>query len=244
MTDYDGKVCLVTGGSRGIGRAICQEFARCGYHVIINYKSNEDAANETLRLIQEAGGRGETVRFDVSRSEECEKALEEVFSRFTTIDALVNNAGITADNLFLMMPERDWDTVMDTTLKGFYNVTKVVLKKMLRKKSGSVVSISSVAALTGNKGQANYAAAKAGLIAASKSIAAEIAKKGIRLNVIAPGLIETEMIKDAPIDMIKSIIPMGRIGMPEEVARVARFLCSDDASYITGQVLSVNGGMF
>jgi len=141
------------------------------------------------------------------------------------------------------MPEADWDRVIATTLKGFYNMTKPVLKKMLRQKKGSVVSIASVAGITGNKGQANYSAAKAGLIGASRSIASEIAKKGIRVNVVAPGLIETDMIRDAPVEMIKNIIPMGRIGKPEEVAKVVRFLCSDDASYITGQVISVNGGM-
>ena len=142
------------------------------------------------------------------------------------------------------MPDEDWNRVIDTTLKGFYNVTKPVLKKMLRNKRGSVVSISSVAGLVANRGQANYSAAKAGLIAASRSIAAEVARIGVRMNVVAPGLIETEMIKDAPIERIKDVIPMARIGKPEEVAKVVRFLCSDDASYITGQVISVNGGMF
>ena len=169
--------------------------------------------------------------------------MEDIVKRFPVIDALINNAGVTADNLFLMMPEAEWDSVIGTTLKGFYNMTKPVLKRMLRQKKGSIVSISSVAGLIGNKGQANYAAAKAGLIGASRSIASEVAKKGIRINVVAPGLIETDMIKDAPVEMITNIIPMGRIGKPEEVAAVVRFLCSDDASYITGQVISVNGGM-
>ncbi len=194
-------------------------------------------------MIRSAGGDGEVMKFDVADSAEADKALNDIVSRFPVIDILVNNAGITADNLFLMMPESDWDKVIATTLKGFYNMTKPVLKKMLRQKKGSVVSIASVAGLIGNKGQANYSAAKAGLIGASRSIASEIAKKGIRVNVVAPGLIETDMIKDAPVEMIKNIIPMGRIGKPEEVAKVVRFLCSEDASYITGQVISVNGGM-
>jgi 3-oxoacyl-[acyl-carrier protein] reductase len=238
------KLAIVTGASRGIGRAIAIELARDGYYVIINYKSNDQAAAETLSLVTGLGGEGETMKFDIAESAVVEKAMEGIAARFSSIDALINNAGVTADNLFLMMPESEWDLVIDTTLKGFYNMTKPVLKKMLRRKKGSVVSIASVAGLIGNKGQANYSAAKAGLIGASRAVAAEVAKKGIRINVVAPGLIETDMIKGAPVDMIKSIIPMGRIGTPEEVAKVVRFLCSDDASYITGQVISVNGGMF
>lgn len=243
MSDGQGKrVAIVTGGSRGIGRAIALELAADGYYVVATYRSNDAAAEETLAQIR-ARGDGEIVKFDVADTAQAEKAVADMMQRFETIDVLVNNAGITADNLFLMMPEAEWDAVIDTTLKGFFNMTKPVLKKMLRRKKGSVVSIASVAGLIGNKGQANYSAAKAGLIGASRSIAAEIAKKGIRVNVVAPGLIETDMIRDAPIEFIKNVIPMGRIGKPEEVAKVVRFLCSDDASYITGQVISVNGGM-
>lgn len=244
MTGQSAKrVAIVTGGSRGIGRAIANALARDGYYIIINYKSNDQAAAETLSHIKDVGGDGEIVKFDVSDTAESEKAMNDIAAHFPIIDVLVNNAGITADNLFLLMSENEWDTVIDTTLKGFYNMTKPVLKKMLRQKRGSVVSIASVAGLIANKGQANYSAAKAGLIGASRSIAAEVAKKGIRINVVAPGLIETEMIKNAPIEFIKNVIPMGRIGKPEEVAAVVRFLCSDEASYITGQVISVNGGM-
>lgn len=244
MSDGQGKrVAIVTGGSRGIGRAIALELAADGYYVVATYRSNDAAAEETIAQIRARGGDGEIVKFDVADTAQAEKAVADMMQRFETIDALVNNAGITADNLFLMMPEAEWDAVIDTTLKGFFNMTKPVLKKMLRRKKGSVVSIASVAGLIGNKGQANYSAAKAGLIGASRSIAAEIAKKGIRVNVVAPGLIETDMIRDAPIEFIKNVIPMGRIGKPEEVAKVVRFLCSDDASYITGQVISVNGGM-
>ncbi len=237
------KVAIVTGGSRGIGRAIALEMARAGYHVIINYRSNDAAAAEVLGSVQGAGGTGEIVKFDVSDPAQAAPAMEEILARHPVIDALVNNAGITADNLFLLMSEQEWDSVIATTLKGFYNITRPVLKKMLRQKRGSVVSIASVAGLVGNKGQANYSAAKAGLIGASRSIASELAKKNVRVNVVAPGLIETDMIKEAPVEMIKNIIPMGRIGKPEEVAKVVRFLCSDDASYITGQVIGVNGGM-
>ena len=240
----DQKVAIVTGGARGIGRAIAVELAGAGYYIILNYKSNDQAAEETLEMIRKAGSDGEKARFDVSDATAAEACLQDILSRFKNIEILVNNAGITADGLFIMMPDEDWNRVIDTTLKGFYNVTKPVLKKMLRNKRGSVVSISSVAGLVANRGQANYSAAKAGLIAASRSIAAEVARIGVRMNVVAPGLIETEMIKDAPIDLIKDVIPMARIGKPEEVAKVVRFLCSDDASYITGQVISVNGGMF
>ena len=238
------QIAIVTGGSRGIGRAIAVELAAHGYQMVITYKTNDEAAAETLRLIREAGGSGEAVKFDVGNAAEAEGAMNDLLGRLERIDVLVNNAGVTADGLFLMMPRRDWNAVIDTTLHGFYNMTKPVLRKMLRRKSGSIVSLSSVSALVGNRGQANYAAAKAGLIAASRVLSSEVARLGIRVNVVAPGPVDTDMIRDAPLENIKQMIPMGRIGRPEEVAKVVRFLCSDDASYITGQVISVNGGMF
>jgi 3-oxoacyl-[acyl-carrier protein] reductase len=238
------KIAVVTGGSRGIGRAIAVELAANGYQIVITYKTNDEAAAETLRLIREAGGSGEAVKFDVGNAAEAEGAINDLLGRLERIDVLVNNAGVTADGLFLMMPRRDWNAVIDTTLHGFFNITKPVLRMMLRRKSGSIVSLSSVSALVCNRGQANYAAAKAGLIAASRVLSSEVARLGIRVNVVAPGPVDTEMIRDAPLENIKQMIPMGRIGRPEEVAKVVRFLCSDDASYITGQVISVNGGMF
>ena len=237
------QIALVTGGSRGIGRAICLELAKSGAHVVVNFRSNKKAAEETLELIQQAGGTGETVCFDVSNQEETERSIESLLTSHGAIDVLVNNAGETADNLFAFMSSEEWMKVLNTSLQGFYNVTKPVLMKMVNKKQGAIVTISSVSARLGQRGQTNYSAAKAGLEGACRSLASEVARLGIRVNVVAPGLIETEMIQNIPKEVIKQIIPMGRVGLPEEIARVVRFLCSDDASYITGQVISVNGGM-
>ncbi len=243
MPTLSKQIALVTGGSRGIGRAICLDLAKNGCHVIINFRSNTKAAEETLGLIHQAGGMGEIIRFDVASREETERNIETLLTRHDAIDILVNNAGETADGLFVLMPPEEWVKVLNTSLQGFYNVTKPVLMKMVNRKHGSIVAISSVSARLGHRGQTNYSAAKAGLEGACRSLASEVARLGIRVNVVAPGLIETEMLQPVPRDMIKQIIPMGRVGLPEEVAKVVRFLCSEDASYITGQVISVNGGM-
>ena len=240
---HNSSTALVTGASKGIGRAISVELAKAGHRVIVNYRSDETGAAETLALVKQAGSDGRILGFDVADHKAAGAAVKKIIEQDGAVDILVNNAGVTADGLFLMMPRKDWDTVIETSLNGFYNVTRPVLEKMIRKKRGSIVSIASIAGLVGNRGQANYSAAKAGLIAASRSVASEVARLGIRINVVAPGLIDTEMIKDAPVANIKTMIPMGRIGKPEEIAKVVRFLCSDDASYVTGQVLSVNGGM-
>lgn len=237
-------VALVTGGSKGIGSAICVEMAESGYAVIINYLSDRQGAEETLDRVRRAGGDGMCLGFDVCSEEQTQQAMQTIFSQYAGVDALINNAGRIADELFVMMTPDKWRSVIDVTLQGFYNVTRPVLEKMVVAKKGAVVSIASVAGLMGNRGQANYAAAKAGLIGASRSVASEVARLGIRVNVVAPGLIQTEMIKEAPVQKIKSMIPMARLGTAREVAKVVRFLCSEDASYLTGQVISVNGGMF
>jgi 3-oxoacyl-[acyl-carrier protein] reductase len=240
----DIRVAIVTGASKGIGRAICVELAAWGCYVIVNYRSDKAGASQSLEMIKKAGGDGEIVQFDVSDHEKTRNAIENICVRFEAIDILVNNAGVAADELFIMMTQDEWNSVINTSLNGFYNVTRPVLENMIVRKKGSVVSISSAAGIMGNRGQANYAGAKAGLIGASRVVASEVARLGIRVNVVAPGLIDTGMIKDAPVANIKTLIPMARIGRAEEVAKVVRFLCSEDSSYITGQVISVNGGMF
>jgi 3-oxoacyl-[acyl-carrier protein] reductase len=237
------QVALVTGGGRGIGRAISLELAKSGFHMVVTFRSDLKAAEETVELIRQAGGQGEAVCFDVADKEETEKQIAALLTRHESIDILVNNAGETADSLFVLMSFEEWRRVLDISLLGFFNVTKPVLKRMISKRKGCIVTLSSVSARLGHRGQTNYSAAKAGLEGACRSLASEVARLGIRVNLVAPGLIETEMLRDFPREMIKQIIPMGRTGLPEEVAKVVRFLCSDDASYITGQVISVNGGM-
>lgn len=239
----EAATALVTGGSRGIGRAICVALAREAHRVLINYHKNRDAAEETLALVRAAGSDGWIEGFDVGDPDEATERMSEIVKRHPDIRILVNNAGVAKDGLMAMMCREDWDSVIRTSLDGFYNVTKPVLKRMIRNKAGSIVTISSVSGLMGNRGQVNYSAAKAGLIGASQALSKEVGRLGIRVNVVAPGLIRTDMIREAPVEIIKQLIPMARIGQPEEVAALVRFLCSDDASYITGQVISVNGGM-
>lgn len=240
------SVAIVTGSGRGIGRAIALELAVAGAKVVVNYAGRVDKAEETVRLIREAGGECLAVQADVSQTTEVDRLIKTTLDHFGKIDILVNNAGITRDSLLLRMKEADWDAVLATNLKGVFLCTKAVSKGMLKQRSGVIVNISSVVGLSGNAGQANYAAAKAGIIGFSKSIAKEFAARGIRVNAVAPGYISTDMTETLAEGMQAEVlraIPLGRLGKPEDVAKLVRFLVSPEASYITGQTLCVDGGM-
>lgn len=237
------KYALVTGGSRGIGRAICQKMAQEGYHVIINYTSNDAEAQKTLELI---GGKGELMRCDVSNSEQTRQALEQWQQQHDGeyIEVVVNNAGIRRDNVMALMPEDDWHRVLDITLSGFFNVTQPLLPAMQLHKFGRIINMASVSGLKGLPGQTNYSAAKGGIIAATKALAQEVARRGITVNAIAPGFIKTDMTEGLDEATLKKTIPANRFGTPEEVAHAVAFLASADAGYITGNVISINGGLY
>ena len=239
------KYALVTGGSRGIGRAVCVKLARMGYDILINYVSNASEAQKTLELVRQAGQGGELLMFDVSDRAQVVKALEawEQEHPDDYIEVLVNNAGIRRDNVLVLMSEEEWHGVLDVTLTGFYNVTQALLQSMLVHKYGRIVNLASVSGLKGQPGQTNYAAAKGGIIAATKALALEVARKNITVNAVAPGFIETDMTEGLDVASLKNTIPAQRFGKPEEVAELVGFLASREAGYITGEVVSINGGL-
>jgi 3-oxoacyl-[acyl-carrier protein] reductase len=240
------KCALVTGGSRGIGKAICLKLAGMGYHVLINYKSNHEEAEKTLALINEQGNAGELLQFDVSDKGQIIEALGGWVEAHpeVPIEILVNNAGIRDDSLMAWMADEQWDNVLKTNLDSFFYVTKLVLNGMITQKYGRIVNVVSLSGIKGLPGQTNYSAAKAGVIGATKALAQEIARQGITVNAVAPGFIRTDMTDGLDEKELKSIIPARRFGEPAEVAHVVAFLASPDAAYITGQVLSINGGLY
>lgn len=240
------KYALVTGGSRGIGAAIASQLAADGYHVIINYRSNSEAAKETLRAIEDAGGEGELLPFDVTEEHTVDEALEqwEECHPDAYISVLVNNAGVRSDNLMVFMETEQWNRVMGASLNGFFFVTRRLLKNMLTHCNGRIVNIASLSGLKGLPGQSNYSAAKAAMIGAMKALAQEVAPRKVTVNAVAPGFIHSDMTKDLNEAELKKTVPMNRFGEPQEVADLVSFLVSPKASYITGQTISINGGLY
>lgn len=243
----ENKIALVTGGSRGIGRAVCVRLASMGVTVGVNYVANPAAAETTLEQMQAIGGKGFTVRFDVADPEAVQQNIKEMIAVHGQIDILVNNAGITRDGLMARMSEDDWDSVLDTNLKGAFLCSKAVMRTMMKKRWGRIINVSSVVGFVGNGGQVNYAAAKAGLTGLTKSMARELAGRNITVNCVAPGYIVTDMTDGLTEDVqeaLKAQIPLGVLGTPEDVAAAVTFLASTDSNYVTGQTLHVNGGMY
>lgn len=240
------KYALVTGGSRGIGRAVSLKLARMGYRIIINYVANTTEAENTLALIREAGSEGEMLKFDVSDREQTQSALEGWMAAHPEeyIEVVVNNAGIRRDNLMVFMPAEDWSRVLNITLNGFYNVTQPLLQPMLVRKFGRIINMASLSGLKGLPGQTNYSASKGGIIAATKALAQEVARKNVTVNAVAPGFIKTDMVEGLDEAALKKQIPANRFGNPEEVAELVGFLASPAAGYITGEVININGGLY
>jgi 3-oxoacyl-[acyl-carrier protein] reductase len=240
------KYALVTGGSRGIGRAICVKLAELGYHILINYRSNTADAEETLGSIEGNNGSGEPLRFDVTNPEEVENVLGKWKDNHEGeyIEVLVNNAGYSKDQLMVWMEKEEWSGVIDTNLNAFFYVTKMLLQDMIVNKNGRIINIASLSGIKGLPGQTNYAAAKAGLIGATKALAQELGKKKVTVNAVAPGFILTDMTEQLDVKELKKLIPLNRFGKPEEVADLVQFLASEKAAYITGEVISINGGLY
>ena len=241
------KYALVTGGSRGLGRAICIDIACQGIPVIINYQSNSAAAQEVKEEIEKAGGHADLLPFNVGNLDEVTAAIDqwENAHEGDYIAYLVNNAGIRRDNMMFMMPDSDWHDVLNTSLNGFFYVTRPLLTKMMmRRHGGRIVNMASLSGIKGMAGQTNYSAAKAALIGATKALAQEVAPRNVTVNAVAPGFIDTDMTKDLPVEELKKVVPMNRFGKPEEVSALVTFLLSDHASYITGEVISINGGLY
>lgn len=239
------KIALVTGGSRGIGRAVCVKLASHGHHILINYRSNDAEANKTAELVKAAGGTAELLKFDVANKDAIQTVLANWIDNNKTkpIEILINNAGIRKDNLMLMMPDADWEEVLRTNLDSFFYITKLVLPSMMFKKFGRVVNVVSLSGVKGMAGQVNYSASKAAVIGATKALAQEVARRGVTVNCVAPGFIKTEMTEGISEEQFQQIIPMKRFGEADEVAEVVAFLASKGSSYITGEVINVNGGL-
>ncbi|MDD3013067.1 MAG: 3-oxoacyl-[acyl-carrier-protein] reductase [Candidatus Gastranaerophilales bacterium] len=240
--NQESKVAIVTGASRGIGKACAIELAKTGYTVIINYASNDDAANAVVKSITDNGGQAKAIKCDVSDSVSVKCMIDTVMNEFKRIDVLVNNAGITKDGLFIRMSDEDWLKVINTNLNSVFYVTKPVVKIMMKQRIGTIINISSICGVYGNAGQANYSSAKAGIIGFTKSLAKEIAARNITVNAIAPGFIETDMTSGLETEKIVANIPLGRLGKPEDIAQTVKFLVTS-GSYITGQVIGVDGGL-
>ncbi|MCR8851544.1 3-oxoacyl-[acyl-carrier-protein] reductase [Lysinibacillus fusiformis] len=246
MRKLEGKVVVVTGASRGIGRAIALKLADEGAKVVVNYSGSQAKAEEVVAMIQEGGGEAIAVQASVSQTEEVTALMDTAVKTFGSLDILVNNAGITRDNLLMRMKEDEWDDVLDTNLKGVFLCTKAVTRQMMKQRAGRIINISSIVGVAGNAGQANYVAAKAGVIGLTKTTAKELASRNILVNAIAPGFIETEMTDQLPEDIKQGMltqIPLAKLGQPEDIAKAVVFLASDDANYMTGQTLHIDGGM-
>jgi len=246
MRKLEGKVAVVTGASRGIGRAIALKLANEGAKVVVNYSGSQAKAEEVVATIQENGGEAIAVQASVSKTEEVTALMDAAVKTFGSLDILVNNAGITRDNLLMRMKEDEWDDVLDTNLKGVFLCTKAVTRQMMKQRAGRIINISSIVGVAGNAGQANYVAAKAGVIGLTKTTAKELASRNILVNAVAPGFIETEMTEQLPEDIKQGMltqIPLAKLGQPEDIAKAVAFLASDDANYMTGQTLHIDGGM-